>query len=140
MVNRRHFTSIVIASAVAACSEAKAPPLPSVSVDEAQRRLAEGKSVLVDIRRPEEWAETGVAQGAIRLDMTAADFAPRLQALRQAHPGKEIDIICRTANRTGALQKSLVAEGWRNIVNVRGGMQGNSSDTGWIKAGLPVVK
>ena len=140
MCSRRRVLGLGLAGSLAACSEGKTQALPSVSVQEAQRRLADGKAVLVDIRRPEEWAETGVAQGAIKLDMTAADFAPRLQALSQANPGKDIDLICRTANRSGAVQKALAAQGWRHVVNVRGGMAGNFNDTGWIKAGLPVVK
>lgn len=139
-ISRRNIAGLLLVGVVSGCSEGKTQALPSVSVQEAQRRLADGRAVLVDIRRPEEWAETGVAQGAIKLDMTAADFGPRLQALSQANPGKEIDLICRTANRTSVVQKALAAQGWSNIVNVRGGMQGNSSDTGWIKAGLPVVK
>ena len=114
--------------------------LPSVTVSEAQERLASGKSVLVDIRRPEEWAETGVASGAVRLDMTADDFLPKLQSLQKANPGKDIDIICRTANRTAFVQSELAKRGWKGIVNVRGGMAGRAPDIGWIAAKLPIVK
>jgi rhodanese-related sulfurtransferase len=113
-------------------------PLPSLSVREAHEAQKAGKLVLVDIRTPEEWADTGVPQGAIRLDMEASAFEVRLAALRLEHPGKPIALICRTANRTGTLQKKLAARGWRELVNVRGGLLGNPGDKGWLAEGLPV--
>lgn len=134
-MNRRAFL-ILVCSAVPAMAQS----VPSVSVTEAHQRLRSGKSVLVDIRRPEEWAETGTPEGAIRLDMEANDFVPRLAELQKANPGRDIDIICRTANRTSHVQRVLSRAGWGNVVNVRGGVAGNGTDPGWIAAGLPVRK
>ncbi|HRJ68794.1 MAG TPA: rhodanese-like domain-containing protein [Beijerinckiaceae bacterium] len=138
MLARRTVLALPVAAFAAPASAQGA--LPSVTVSEAQERLASGKSVLVDIRRPEEWAETGVASGAVRLDMTADDFLPKLQSLQKANPGKDIDIICRTANRTAFVQSELAKRGWKGIVNVRGGMAGRAPDIGWIAAKLPIVK
>jgi rhodanese-related sulfurtransferase len=135
-MNRRLALALAAILPVAAFADA----LPSVSVSEASARLAAGKSVLVDIRTPEEWAETGVPKGAVRLDMTAPDFLARLDQLRKANPGKEVDIICRTANRSAFVQGRLQAAGWKDIVNVRGGLAGRAPDAGWIAAGLPVAK
>lgn len=117
---------------------ALAQQLPSVSVKEAAERLASGKSVLVDIRTPEEWTETGVPKGAVKLDMTTPDFVVKLDQLRKANPGKEVDIICRAATRTALVQARLHAQGWKDIINVRGGVSGHPSDVGWLDAGLPV--
>lgn len=137
-MNRRQM--LVLPLLAAAASARAQGALPSVSVHEASARLAAGKSVLVDIRRPEEWAETGVAAGAVKLDMTADDFLPKLQSLMKANPDKDIDIICRTANRTTFVQSELAKRGWKGIVNVRGGMAGRAPDIGWIGARLPLVK
>lgn len=134
---RRALTGLALLLSTQAKAQGQAA---SVSVQQAFERQKAGVSVLVDIRTPEEWAETGTAVGAHRLDMTAQDFVARLQALRAANPGKEIDIICRTANRTSYVQRVLEKAGWTNIVNVRGGMAGNASDKGWIASGLPVAR
>ncbi|HRK24811.1 MAG TPA: rhodanese-like domain-containing protein [Beijerinckiaceae bacterium] len=115
------------------------PDLPSASVAEAFAAAQDGRMVIVDIRRPEEWAETGVARGAVKLDMTAADFPQRLMALRQASGNREIGIICRTANRTDYVQKALARHNIR-LVNIRGGMAGNPGNPGWIASGLPIEK
>ncbi|CAN7540243.1 rhodanese-like domain-containing protein [Bosea sp. LjRoot237] len=113
--------------------------LPSLSVSEAHEAAKAGKLVLVDIRTPEEWTDTGVPEGAIKLDMTGSAFEVRLAALKLDHPGKPIALICRTGNRTSALQKKLATRGWTNLVDVRGGLLGNPKDKGWLAEGLPVT-
>ncbi|CAN7267643.1 rhodanese-like domain-containing protein [Bosea sp. LjRoot90] len=113
--------------------------LPSLSVGEAHEAAKAGKLVLVDIRTPEEWTDTGVPEGAIKLDMTGSAFEVRLAALKLDYPGKPIALICRTGNRTSTLQKKLAARGWTNLVDVRGGLLGNPKDKGWLAEGLPVT-
>ena len=112
---------------------------PSLSVREAHEAAKAGKLVLVDIRTPEEWADTGVPEGAIKLDMTGSAFEVRLAALKLDHPGKPIALICRTGNRTSTLQKTLAGRGWKDLVDVRGGLLGNPKDKGWLAEGLPVT-
>ena len=154
-MNRRNFFTLFLAApffvALPAFAQTLPPqsslpqslpsrPLPfSVSVREAHERAKSGASVLVDIRTPEEWADTGVAEGAIRLDMTTPGFEIRLAGIRAENPGKPIDLICRTANRTRQVQDALTKRGWRDLVNVRGGMLGNPTDKGWLDEKLPVL-
>lgn len=113
--------------------------LPSVSVQEAHQQASAGKMVIVDIRTPQEWAETGVAAGAVRLDMTEKDFPSRLAALKKQAGDKAVGLICRTANRSSYVQDALAKYGMR-LVNIRGGMVGGRGETGWIAAGLPVSR
>lgn len=113
--------------------------LPSLSVREAHEAAKAGKLVLVDIRTPEEWSDTGVPEGAIRLDMTGSAFEVRLAALKLDHPGKPIALICRTGNRTSTLQKTLAGRGWKDLIDVRGGLLGNPRDKGWLAERLPVT-
>jgi rhodanese-related sulfurtransferase len=135
-MNRRSFLTFAIALLPLAAVAQET--LPSISVREAYQRAKSGASILVDIRRPEEWADTGVPEGAVKLDMTSPAFEARLAALRAEHPGKPIDLICRTANRTRVVQEALVKRGWRDIVNVRGGLLGNPGNPGWLDEKLPV--
>jgi rhodanese-related sulfurtransferase len=135
-MNRR---TLIIAFALMSTTTLAQSAPPSVSVREAHQRARAGTSILVDIRTPEEWADTGVAEGAVRLDMTAPGFEIRLAGLRAENPGKPIDLICRTANRTRAVQEALGKRGWRDLVNVRGGMLGTPTDKGWLDEKLPVA-
>lgn len=136
-MNRRAFLLLAALCPLPAGAEAQAP-LPSLSAREAHEAAKAGKLVLVDIRTPEEWADTGVPEGAIKLDMTSSAFEVRLAALKLDHPGKPIALICRTGNRSSTLQKTLAGRGWKELVDVRGGLLGNPKDKGWLAEGLPV--
>jgi len=114
-----------------------APNSQNISPEDAFAKLQQEEIVLVDIRRPDEWATTGVAQGAILLDMTKPDFAQDLMRLRAANPDKPIALICRSSNRSTRLTNQLLQSGFNNILNVSNGMSGPG--TGWIAKKLPVV-
>jgi rhodanese-related sulfurtransferase len=137
-MDRRIFllTSLFAMPAIAQTAADRA----TMSVREAHERNKVGAVILVDIRRPDEWADTGVAEGAIKLDMTSPVFEARLAGLRAENPGKPIAIICRTANRTRHVQEVLGKRGWTNIVDVRGGMLGDGRNKGWLDEGLPLGK
>lgn len=137
-MNRRALLLLAALCSLPAGAEAQAP-LPSLSVREAHEAAKAGKLVLVDIRTPEEWADTGVPEGAIKLDMTGSAFEVRLAALKLDHPGKPIALICRTGNRTSTVQTTLTARGWKDLIDVRGGLLGNPKDKGWLAEGLPVT-
>lgn len=113
-------------------------PLPSLDVRETWARQQRGELVLVDIRTPEEWADTGIPAGAVRLDMRAPDFEARLADLRRRNPGREIALICATAGRTSAVQRSLAQRGIA-VTNVEGGMFGSFFGRGWRDERLPVT-
>ncbi len=114
------------------------PPFANIDNSELKTRLENGTR-LIDIRRPEEWHETGVVDGSIKL--TAFDnqgrfiqsFADELRKLVQ--PEEEFVVICRTGNRTAALSNWLATEGgYENVINVQDGI------TSWIGEGRPVSK
>jgi rhodanese-related sulfurtransferase len=91
-----------------------------------------GTLLLIDIRRPDEWRETGSAQGALRIDMLSENFTTRIKALQAANPNKKIALICQTGVRTSRLSKRLEASGLTGIVDVVGGT------SLWIEKGLPI--
>jgi rhodanese-related sulfurtransferase len=133
-MNRRAVLAFVLLLPTLALAEERA----TLSVREAHDKANAGDILLVDIRTPEEWRDTGVPAGAIRLDMTSPVFEARLAALRAQNPGKPIALICRTANRTRHVQEVLSRRGWRELINVRGGMLGDGRHRGWLDEGLPV--
>lgn len=119
-----------------ACSVESAGP--EISAQEASRRVQSGEMILVDIRRPEEWRQTGVAKGAVRLDMRDPAFADKLLKLTDGNPNAPVGIICRTGNRTTQMQRALAGAGFSQVYNVREGMAGSQAGPGWIRQGLPV--
>lgn len=116
------------------------PMVLSMKPDEAYEAATRGEIILIDIRRPEEWRETGVAQGAIAMDMTGADFLDRLIALREAHPQKRLALICRTGNRTSHVTQLLTQQGFADLIDVKEGMIGGRYGPGWLNRGLPVYE
>jgi len=114
------------------------PPFASISNSQLSTRLESGIK-LIDIRRPEEWQQTGVVDGSIK--STAFDSEGRflksfMEMLEKTvEPDEEFAVICRTGNRTASLSNWLVTKGgYRNALNVQGGI------TSWIKEERPVHK
>ena len=114
------------------------PPFESIDSAALQAKLQSGIK-LIDIRRPEEWRETGVVEGSIQ--STAFDtngkflssFVEMLESTVQ--PDEEFAVICRTGNRTAALSNWLATRGgYSNVLNVSDGI------TRWIEEGRPVDK
>lgn len=114
------------------------PPFASIDNAELKAKLERGIK-LIDIRRPEEWRQTGVVEGSIKATAFNAEgqFLPSfVDTLRQTvQPDEEFVLICRTGNRTAALSNWLVTKGgYRNVRNHRDGI------THWIGEGRPVDK
>lgn len=110
----------------------------TMAVADAYDAAGKGDIILVDIRTPEEWAETGIGEGAIALDMRSDNFVPALVKLRQANPDTPIAMICRTGNRSGYATNALTAQGFPGLVDVHEGMAGGPNGPGWLKTGLPI--
>jgi rhodanese-related sulfurtransferase len=110
-------------------------PVAALTARQARDGLAGGTLVLIDIRTPGEWADTGVPQGAIRLDAEGAGFEVRLAGIRLDNPGKRIALIDRTGGLAVSVQRHLSGRGWRDLIAVRGGMLGPE---GWLAEKLPV--
>ena len=92
--------------------------------------------LLIDIRGTQEWADTGLPQGALALDADAPAFEVRIAGLRLDHPGKHIVLIDRTGAQAVAVAQKLAGRGWRDLAGVRGGMLGPG---GWLAEKLPVT-
>jgi rhodanese-related sulfurtransferase len=110
-------------------------PQSAVSPREAHEAAKAGRLLLVDIRTPAEWADTGLATGAIRLDAGSAGFEVRLAGLRLDNPGRRIALIDRTGGLSATVRQKLSQRGWRDLAVVRGGMLGQG---GWLAEKLPV--
>ena len=105
--------------------------------------VRQGRLTIVDIRRPEEWRQTGTPRGAIRLSFETHPGGPAgfVHDLSQALGGdrtKPFAIICRTGNRTGLLLPFLQANGFIAARTIPEGMVGSRSGRGWLRHDLPL--
>jgi len=96
-------------------------------------------SIVIDIRRQEEWEETGIIKGSQTITAFTKDGK-----IHPDFPKKFFDLIadvdepillyCRTGNRTGILGKALIDQvGQTNVSHLSEGI------VGWKKQGFPIV-
>ncbi|TVP87171.1 MAG: rhodanese-like domain-containing protein [Thioalkalivibrio sp.] len=112
------------------------PPYESLDNEGLQRMVQEG-ALVVDIRRPEEWRQTGVVDGSHLI--TAFDERGRVTQEFPAlfgqltNPDQPVVLICRTGNRTDTLARMLSEQaGYQQVYNVSRGI------TSWIADGREV--
>ena len=111
-----------------------AADVPVITPADAAKLVADGKAVLVDVREPSEWTESGVAAPAALLpksEFDAGKIGEWKSFLAQASD-KQIILYCRSGRRSGAVAAALAEEGHK-VANA-----GGFKD--WQAAGLPVRK
>lgn len=113
-----------------------------MSAKMAHERAMDDKLVLIDIRSPDEWKRTGLADVAhpITMHQSGKTFFSALEALTNNDKSKPIAIICATGGRTAFLKPHLQKAGYNYVYDVSEGMMGNKKGVGWLKAGLPMKK
>jgi rhodanese-related sulfurtransferase len=123
----------LLAFLTAGIAAADTTKISHVTSAEAAKRVADGTAVLIDVREPAEWTETGVAAPAALLPMS--DFLGDQKLWKpflEKNAGKELLLYCRSGNRSGKVAEKLAAQG-RTVANA-----GAFKD--WAAAGLPVRK
>ena len=114
--------------------------LPYNNLDNTQlKTLLDQGTPIYDVRRPEEWKQTGVIDNSQLLTFVDAsgklnpEFLPQFTS--KIDKDDPVILICRTGNRTGQLARYLVEEmGYTNVYNVRNGI------TDWIREKQPVKR
>ncbi|MGB7263550.1 MAG: rhodanese-like domain-containing protein [Albidovulum sp.] len=110
-----------------------------ISVHEALDGVRSGQLHLVDIRRPDEWHETGIAEGANLIDLRESDFMTRLEHITGGNKSTPVALICARGVRSRKIASRLKAAGYTAILDVSEGMLGSSDGAGWIARGLPLT-
>ena len=129
------FGIVLLALGLGGCAEP-----PYTNLDNAELKALQAQGVpIYDIRRPDEWRQTGVVAGSRTLTFVDGggrpnpEFVPRFAA--EVGKNDPVVLICRTGNRTDTLARHLVEDlGYTKVYNVRHGI------TGWIGEGLPVAR
>ena len=112
---------------------------PIISAPEAQAKLQRGEIVLLDIRSPKEWRETGVAKGAWPVSMHESDFGKRINAILAQYPPEQVAVMCAVGGRSKYVTDLLEKKGITGVIDMSEGMIGNKRGPGWIARGMEVV-
>ncbi|HOV02922.1 MAG TPA: rhodanese-like domain-containing protein [Hyphomicrobiales bacterium] len=111
-----------------------------LTADVAHEQAVKGEVLLVDIRSPQEWMQTGVGEGAVAITMHSHDFLDKLMEAMEGDQSKPIALICATGNRSRWLQYQLMAHGFTSVEDVGEGMLGGPNGPGWLNRRLPVAR
>ena len=126
-INRLFAALLISASLSLAAEISKIEPTVAAAL------VAAGKAVLVDVREPTEWAETGVVAVATLLAKSDFDGAQTTwKPFLEKNKGQQIILYCRSGNRSGIVAKALAEKGFK-VANA-GGFKA------WAAAGQPVRK
>lgn len=107
-----------------------APSILPVTVDQAEKLVAEKKVVVLDVRTPKEFSAGHIA-GATNVDFNAKDFALRLKTLDKDKPYL---LHCAVGGRSSKAVEQMKALKFKTVYHMEQGMKG------WEKAGKPVEK
>jgi rhodanese-related sulfurtransferase len=112
----------------------------TIDAKEFEKLMAKGYTT-IDIRTPGEWKQTGIIKGAHKMMFFTpkgdADLAEWFFNLGRLNKDKKepILIYCAHANRTKSLGQGLVQMGFKNVYELKGGIE-----NGWIKLGKKTIK
>lgn len=90
-------SAVVLSVGLASCSTGTPAGAPGADGPGATATQVATKTVLLDVRSPEEFA-AGHLEGAVLLDFNSGEFA---QALPTLDPDTEYQLYCRSGNRAG---------------------------------------
>jgi len=85
------------------------------------QQLESAPVLLVDIRQPQEWIQTGVLPNALLIPFDDAESF--LRALEpHLQPGRPVALICRSGNRTSRAAHLIAGALPVPVIDVQGGM------------------
>ncbi len=102
-------------------------------------KVKKGELLLVDVRTPQEWQQTGIPEGARTIEL-APGFLAKLMEATGGDKSKPVAFICATGARSAYVARELAKRGWTNVIDVAGGVMGGPKGKGWIASGLPMQK
>lgn len=97
---------------------------------EATQRINQGKTVVLDVRNPEEFA-AGHIRGAVNIPLQ--DLPQRLGELEKSR-SKTIIVVCQAGVTSAKASAQLDKAGFKDVYSLTGGL------AAWQSQGLPVAK
>ena len=95
--------------------------IPSIDAKGLQEKISQNENItLLDVRRPNEWKQTGVIPGSIMVEMQT--LPKELQNGLSLSDKNEVIVICRTGNRSSNVVRYLIEHFKINAINLSGGI------------------
>ncbi len=116
-----------------------AADLNNLSVKQVEALQKQGNALIVDVRTPEEWKQTGIIPGSVPLQFFDKDgnaltqtWLAKFDQLRKSSD-QPVVLVCRSGHRSGLVGNFLTKKlGLKHINHLSTGLQS------WLKAGKPV--
>jgi len=116
-----------------------AADLNNLSVEEVEALQKQGDVLIIDVRTPEEWKQTGIIPGSVPLQFFDKDgnaltqtWLTQFDQLRKS-PDQPVILVCRSGHRSGLVGNFLTKKlGLEHINHLSTGLKS------WLKAGKPV--
>jgi len=117
-----------------------------ITAPEAYDQASKNKRLLIDVRSPGEWRQTGVPKNAHAITIHRQGgldaFLTDVERLTGCDKSKPIALICASGVRSARAMAYLRSRGYTNVRNVTEGMIGHgpfgdAEKRGWLKRGLP---
>jgi len=116
-----------------------AADLNNLSVEEVEALQKQGDVLIIDVRTPEEWKQTGIIPGSVPLQFFDKDgnaltqtWLIQFDQLRKS-PDQPVILVCRSGHRSGLVGNFLTKKlGLEHINHLSTGLKS------WLKAGKPV--
>lgn len=107
------------------------PSFKSVDVEEFSKIITNENTIVVDVRRIDEWEAGHLPAAQYNIDALQADFSAK--ALDVLPKDKTIAIYCRSGRRSKAAAMQLAENGF-DVVELDGGI------ISWQEKALPIIK
>ena len=108
------------------------PSIKQISVSHAHELTRTGAIILIDVREPSEWNDTGRPQGAHGIALQDPNHAKKLLKLVNGDRSKPIAFSCKTGGRSSIAAEAAQKAGHSDVSNVEGGF------LAWVAAERPV--
>lgn len=143
MTRRRTLTLVLGVGLLAALGAPRDAAAEAVlTPQETLERVEAGGLMLIDVRRPSEWAETGVPtpaqEATMHLDAGPRAFLASVDALVDGDRSQPVALICASGVRSSWASRFLEANGYSAVFSVAEGVLGRRPNAGWIARGLPM--
>jgi rhodanese-related sulfurtransferase len=99
--------------------------LPEITVTELSEKLqSDGKFILLDVREPHELNYAKLTDSRLETMPLSRLAREGINALSESAQSRDstIYVMCHHGNRSGQVTAWLAQQGWKNVFNVRGGI------------------
>lgn len=120
------------------------PNGPTLTPENAHQKMQDEGLVIIDVRQPIEWRQTGVGVGVKTISMPQTGsyeaFVASVSKTVDNQLNQPVALICATGSRSKTMQKVLLSNGFTEVYDISAGMMGGLVNKGWIASDLPTSK